>query len=288
MPTRDHMSEVVAEILATSDQPLTTKQIVRKAFGSISQKNIERMGADLGDLLARGKVFEFPPERSGYGTRFGLVKPSDWLAERLLTVVQEAGGRLTLGQVGQGLRKWERPLFDEALGKLVNERKLFYLTVRFKYVLAYEPDPYDYLLPRQVTALKEILERINRHRKNALTIEEVRALLNDSTVTETSPIETSRSLSEDLLREWYTKDLPRRGGPSSIPITWTWSHYESWCRSRKVEPDLGEFQDFFWSLAREGKIEFISHSLTQSIPERESEISLRGHHGEVLYYWKMR
>jgi hypothetical protein len=90
------------------------------------------------------------------------------------------------------------------------------------------------------------------------------------------------------LREWYQKDLPKRGGLSSIPIPWTWSHYESWCSSNNVDPDLGQFQDLLRALGREGKVEFIPHSLTQSVPERESEIALRGPHGEVLYYWKWR
>jgi hypothetical protein len=278
----------IFELLRTSDGPLTTKQVAQKACGSTSPKSIGTIESILEELLARGSVFEFPPERSGYGARFWWLNPVDWLAERILSTVKESGGRVTLRKLRESLRKWETRYFDEALGRLVRERKLFYLTVRFKYVLSYPPNPYDYLLPRQVTALKEVLERINRYRKNTLSVEDLRAFLNGSTVPETSPIKASARLSEDLLREWYNKDLPKRGGPSSIPIAWTWSHYESWCRSRKVDPDLGYFQDFLRSLGREGKVEFIPHSLTQSIPERESEISLRGHHGEVLYYWKWR
>jgi hypothetical protein len=288
MTTSADLPKDVFELLRGSDVPLTTKQVAHKALGSSSSKNIETVGAALEELQGCGKVFEFPPERTGYGARFGHVSPADWLAQRIVSRVKETEGRLTLRQVRESLRKWETPYFDEALGKLVRERKLFYLTVRFKYVLSSPPDPYDYLLPRQVTALKEVLERINRHRKKALTIKEVQAFLNGSTVAETLPLQASAKPSEDLLREWYHEDLPKRGGLSSIPIPWTWSHYESWCQSNKVTPDLGQFQEFLWSLNRAGKIEFIPHSMTQSLPDKDCELALRGKHGEVLYYWKWR
>lgn len=283
----DKLREIV-ETLRTSDEPLTAKQVAQKAFGSDSQKNSERTAAVLGELAVQGKVFEFPPERSGYGARFGSVKPSDWIAERILGTVKEAGARVTLRKLRESLRKWETRYFDEALGKLVRERKLFYLTVRFKYVLSSPPDPYDYLLPRQVTALKEVLERINRHRKNALSVEDLQAFLNGSIGEKPPHPQASTRPSEDLLREWYHMDLPKRSGLSSIPIPWTWNHYESWCRSNKGAADLAQFQAFLWDLNRAGKVEFIPHSLTQSVPERESEIALRGPHGEVLYYWKWR
>jgi len=278
----------ISELLRRSDGPQTAKQVAQKAFGSASSEDIEKVTGVFDGLKTCGAAFEFPPERAGYGARFGLVSPADWLAQRIVTAVKEAGGRLTLRQVRESLRKWERQYFDEALGKLVKDGRLFYLTVRFKYVLSSAPDPFDHLLPRQVTALREILERINRHRKNALTIEVLQKFLNGPSPAEIIPTQASGIPSEDLLREWYQKDLPKRGGISSIPIPWTWSHYESWCRSNELTPDLAQFQDFLSSLYRAGKIEFISHSMTQTLSERESELSLRGQHGEVLYYWKWR
>jgi hypothetical protein len=287
MTTSADMPRDIVELLRASDVPLTAKQVAQKALGFSSSNNIERLEAVLEELKGCGKAFEFPPERTGYGPRFGHVSPAEWLAERIVSSVREAGGRLTLRQVRGSLRKWEAPYFDEALGKLVRDARLFYLTARYKYVLSHLPDPYDYLLPRQVTALREVLERINRHRKHALSVEELQAFLNGAGETETSPQHAGR-LSEELLREWYHKDLPKRGGLSSIPIPWTWNHYESWCRSNKVTPDLVQFQEFIWSLNRVGKVEFIPHSLTQNIPEREAEIALRGPHGEVFYYWKWR
>jgi hypothetical protein len=191
-------------------------------------------------------------------------------------------------QVRDSLCKWEKPYFDEAMGRLVTDRRLFYLTVNYKYVMSSPPEPYDYLLPRQITALRETLERINRHRKNALTIEDLRTFLNESSSEGIPSVQVSREPSRDLLLEWYQKDLPRRGGLASIPVPWTWSHYESWCISHNTKPDPAKFHDFLWHLHRAGEIEFIAHSMTQGLSDRESELSLKGPHGEVFFYWKWR
>lgn len=278
----------ILRLILESGSPISIKKVSEHVLGSSSKKKLELLQKDLLGLKTSGQIFEYLPERAGLGVRFGSVPPMDWLSNKIVTMVKEAGGRLTLRQVRESLRKWETHYFDEALGKLVKDGRLFYLTVRFKYVLSSPPDPSDYLLPRQVTALREILDRINRHRKNALTIEELKTFLNGPNLAEVLPVEASGQPSEDLLREWYHKDLPRRGGLASVPIPWTWSHYESWCISHKAKPDLGLFQGFMRDLYRAGKIEFISHSMTQTLSERESEVSLRGQHGEVLYYWKWR
>ena len=105
MTTNPDERRDVVELLRTSDQPLTAKQVAQKAFGSDSQKTSERTAAVLGELAVQGKVFEFPPERSGYGARFGTVKPSYWVAERILSTVKEAGGRVTLRKVRERSEK---------------------------------------------------------------------------------------------------------------------------------------------------------------------------------------
>ena len=141
-----------------------------------------------------------------------------------------------------------------------------------------------YLLQRQVSALKEVIERINRHRKKSITLEEVRDLLNGS-------LEVSRTschITAALLRRWYDDDVVERGGVSTVPISWTWARYESWCRSHSLVPDLGHFHESFRGLQKSRKIELIPHSGTENLSERESEISLTNERGEVLYYWKWR
>ncbi len=286
----DHVERrtAVLEFLKGSDRPLTPSQVAKEAFGLTSSKGIQAVAGVLEELRVNGDVFEYPSERTGYQIRFACIKPSDWLADKILSKVQQAGGRVTLRQLRESLRKWERPYFDEAMGQLVRDKKLFYLTVRYKYVVSSPPEPYDHLLPRQITTLREILERINRHRKNALTVDDLRTFLNGHNRAEISSFQASGKLSEDLLLEWYHKDLPKRGGLASVPIPWTWSQYKSWCISQNAKADLAKFQDFMRHLHRAGKIELIPHSMTQSLSEQESEVSLEGPRGEVFYYWKWR
>jgi len=276
------------QLIRGSDSPISIKRLSEHVLSSSGKKGLGFLQNTLLSLKTSGQIFEYPPERAGRGARFGSIPPTDWLSNKIVTMVKEAAGRLTLRQVRESLRKWETGYFDEALGKLVKDGRLFYLTVRFKYVLSSPPNPSDYLLPRQVTALREILERVNRHRNKSLTIEEMRVFLDMGNLAKVSPVEDFGKPSEELLCEWYHKDLPKRGGLSSIPIPWTWVHYESWCSSNKLRPDLTQFQTLIWNLHRAGKIELISHSMTQSLSERESELSLKSQHGEVFYYWKWR
>lgn len=278
----------IVELLRSSDVPLSAKQVAQTGFGWTSRKDIENVTEILNQLKTSGDAFEFPPARIGSAVRFGPVPPADWVGMKIAGMVKEEGGRLTITQVRAGLRKWETTYFDEAIGKLIEAGQLFYLTVQFKYLVSSPPAPFDHLLPRQVTALKEILERVNRHRGRALTLDDFRALVNGADATEGSRVEESGRPTEDLLRQWYQKDLPRRGGLSSIPIPWTWAHYESWCLVNRLRPDLVTFQDFMWSLYRAGKVEFIPHSMTQELSEAEAKLSLRSRHGEILYYWKWR
>ena len=278
--------KTILGLLRSSDVPLTVKQVANAVSGSASSKNVAAVRTVLEELKDSGDAFEFPPERIGGEPKFGGISPVEWLAAKIVGKVGDAGGRVTVRQARESLPKWGRGYFDQCIGKLVKDGRLFYLTVRFKYVLLSQPTPFDHLLPRQVTALKEILERVNRFRKSRLPLEELQAFLNGSDQMKVPTADESGRPSEDLLRTWYQMDLPRRGGISSIPIWWTWGHYESWCLSNNLRPDLIQFHDLMRNLHRTGKIDLIPHSMTQEIPAREVELSLRSEHGEVLYYWK--
>jgi hypothetical protein len=288
MSNDNDRKERILQLMRESDSPLSIKQVSDGVLGSSGKKQIELIQNDLLDLKSSGQVFEFPPERVKGSIRFGHVSPANWLGPRIVDTVKAAGGRLTPKQVRGSLRQWETAYFDEAVGKLVKDGKLFYLTVRYKFLLSSAPEPFDHLLPRQVTALREILERVNRRRKKTVSLDELRAFLNGSDRSEVSAVEQSGKPTEELLREWYHEDLPRRGGLTSIPIPWTWARYESWCLSHSLKPDLSQLQDFMQGLYRDGKIEFVAHSMTQELSERELELSLRSQYGEILYYWKWR
>jgi hypothetical protein len=288
MGNGNERKERILRVIRESDSPLSAKQISDGVFGPSTKTQIEIIQQDLSDLKNSGHVFVFPPERAKGSIRFGHVSPADQLSLRVVRMIEDGGGRLTLTQVRGNLRKWETAYFDEALGKLVRDKRLFYLTVRYKYLLSSPPEPYDHLLPRQLTALREILERVNRHRKSGLALHDLKAFLNGANRSDVSAADKTGQPTEELLHEWYRNDLPRRGGLTSIPIAWTWDRYEAWCLSSSLKPDLGQFREFMRRLYGTGRIELVPHSMTQKLSERELDLSLRSQSGEILYYWKWR
>jgi hypothetical protein len=288
MGNNNDRKERILGLIRKADSPLSVKQISDGVPGSPGKKQVELIQNDLLDLKITGQVFEFPPDRARGSSRFGHVSPVNWLGTRIVRMVEKAGGRLTLKQARSNLSKWETKYFDQAIGRLVKEERLFYLTVRYKYVVSSRPDPFDHLLPRQVTALREVLERINRHRKRALPLDNLKAFLNGADLSGVSVNGKPGQPTEELLREWYHKDLPRRGGLPSIPIAWTWDRYESWCLSNSLKSDLNLFREFIQSLYQAGRIEFFAHSMTQQLSERDLKLSLKSPTGEILFYWRWR
>ena len=271
---------IILELIRSADTPLTAKQVAQKWLNSSRQKEVRRVQNLLEELRSAGRTFEFPPEKEGFSKRFWSVSPLEFVCGRILRLVQDSGGRITQQGGRAALNKWETEYFDQAIGKLVREKKLFYLTVRYKFLVSERPTPFDHLLQRQVTALREILERVNRHRVSRLSMDELKALLNG--------LETEGSvrITEEILRKWYDQDVSRRGGVKTVPLSWTWERYDVWCKSNKVEPDLKGFHDSFLQLQRAGKIELMPHDRTQELSKRELELSLRTRYGEVLYYWR--
>ncbi len=263
---------------------LSTAGQVATALGLNRAGDADRIARVLSELKDADAVFEFPPARSRGMPRFGAVSQLDWVARRILAMVEQAGGRVTLGSVCHRLVTWEAKLSDKAIGRLIKEQKLSYLTVRHKYLVSWRPEPTDHLLPRQTTALREILHRINRHREDPLSWDDLAGLLN-------RPVRAggpgvSAQLTDDQLRVWYAEDLARRGGVTTVPLGWTWKHYEDWCRSNGQEPDLDLFHHRLLELRQAGRIELIPHSMTLPLGESEAFAALRSEHGEVLYYWR--
>jgi hypothetical protein len=95
-------------------------------------------------------------------------------------------------------------------------------------------------------------------------------------------------LTDKIWRRWYEKDLPRRGGVSTVPIPWTWRRYVQWCSDNGVRADSDQFLSTLRDLAQSGRIELVPHSLTHQLPPDEVKLCLRGECGETLYYWKWK
>lgn len=278
----------ILEFVRNSKVPLTSRQIAELGFGLTSGEDVDTVREILDKLKASGDVFLFPPVRTGFAARFGSVSPTDWVGMKIVGMVEEAGGRLTIRKIRSDLGKWEKRYFRRSIEELIKEEQLFYLKVQPKYLFSSPPTPCDHLLPAEAKALKKILEKVNRYRRRTLSLDDLTAFLNGSDGMKGPRVAKSGRPTEDLLREWYEKDLPRRGGPRSIPIPWTCAHYESWCVANRLRPDRVTFQNFMWSLYRAGKVEFIPHGMPQELSAREAKLSLRSQRGQILYYWKWR
>lgn len=278
----------LAQVVQSAGVPLTAKQIAEAAVGSSGKRAVVEVGEALEGLRQSGRMHVFPPKQARQPERFGMVPPVEWVRQRLLDIVRRGEGKVTQKQVKDSLHKWEQRYFDEAVGGLIRDGKLHYLTVKYKYVVSFAPTPFDHLLGRQVTALKEILERINRRRSKPLSLDELRSFLDGSSTLHTRETGVAGALTEEMLRVWYEQDVPQLGGVTSVPIPWTWRRYESWCKEHGFVADLGRFHQVLHHLSQARRIELIPHSRTHTIPVQEEEVALSGPSGEALYYWRWR
>ncbi len=278
----------LVQLVDNAGIPLTAKKVALAALGSAGARDVAAVEESLNRLQQAGKLHAFPPEQRGWAQRFYSVSPLEWVQDRILKRVEAGSGRVTQKQVKALLYKWEHKYCDEAVGGLIKEGKLHYLALRSKFLVLSPPTPFDYLLDRQVTALKEIVERINRRRSRPLTVDELRSFLDGDSAASSEQSSIPGRLTEDILRAWYDEDVPLRGGVTSVPIPWTWNHYVHWCKENGFQPELDRFQGLLKSLYEAGTIELIPHSHAHEIPSEEARVALSAPSGEVLYYWRWR
>ena len=128
--SRDERQSML-ELIRSSDAPVTAKQVTHTTLGSSKQTEVNRVQDVLDDLKKTGGVFEFPPRQAGQAVRFGSVPPLEWVRERILNKIKSSGDRVTERLLRESLHKWEKRYYDDAIGGLVKERKLFYLRVQY-------------------------------------------------------------------------------------------------------------------------------------------------------------
>lgn len=277
--------EQIREVLAGSDTPLNSAQIASAVFGSKKPSCRERVDEALMELIRSESVFEHPPLRRGERKRFWKDPPAAVTEARILGILASKH-RLTLRKVREAIPTSYRGFFDEALGNLMREKKVHPLTVgRIKYLLNRAPRPTEHLLPRHLTALTEIITRLNPYSKTKLRISDVVDFLDRHGAVEPN-LQPPGEIPETVVSSWYRDDLAKLMGSKSVPIPWTWSRYEQWCREQGSSADLAGFQDRLRQLARAGKIELAPHGLSEPIDPAELPIAIKTTRGELLYYWK--
>jgi hypothetical protein len=274
----------IRDVLAGSDKPLNSAQIASAVFGSMKPAYMEQVEQALLELIRSKSAFEHPPLKRGQRKRFWKGSPAAVTEAKILRLL--AGKhRLTLRTVRDAIPTAYRGFFDEALGSLMRDKKVHPLTVgKTKYLLNRPPRPTEPLLRRHLVALKEIIERVNPHRKARLSVTDVVNFLDGSEIV----FETGLTphIPEELISSWYKKDLARLMGSKSVPILWTWTRYENWCLEQGAEASLSAFQDRLKQLAHVGKIELVPHGRSEPIDPVELPIAIKTDLGELLYYWK--
>lgn len=276
----------ILEILAGSDKPLISAQIVGALFGSKKQSCTDEVEQALLELIRSENAFEHPPRRRGERKRFWTESPTALTAARILEILATKE-RLTLRNVREAIPTSYRGFFDEALGSLMREKRVYPLTVgKVKYLLNRAPKPTEHLLRRHLTALKDIVEEVSRRRKAKLSVSEVMRFLDGCETVIEPGMPAPKQIPEKVMSSWYKEDLARLMGSKSVPIPWTWSRYEKWCREQRLEADLPGFHQMLRLLAHAGKIELVPHGMSQPIDPEELPIAIKTDRGELLYYWK--
>lgn len=286
MPKRGHEMEQIRSALAVSDNPLNSLQIAHTVYGSKKPADVAGVDQALLELTACGDVFEHPPAKKGERKRFWNHPPQAWTRERILQRLAP-GKKTTLKSVRDAIPASYRPFFDEALGLLIAEGRVYsFFSGRYKYLLNRRPRAAEILSGGHLTALKAIISKLNPHRKDKLTVDNVLAFL-DGHETFLKPHPSSlKEIPESVIYDWYKDDLAKLMGSKSVPIPWTWSRYENWCEGQGSTPDLADFHNRFKELARSGKIELVPHGMSEPVSAAELKIAIRTERGELLYYWK--
>ncbi|MBI5251963.1 MAG: hypothetical protein HY912_20920, partial [Desulfomonile tiedjei] len=224
--------EEIRGALAVSDKPLNSPQIAHAVYGSKRSADVDRVEQVLLELTASGDVFEHPPARKGDRKRFWRHPAQAWTGERILEILAPKK-KTTLKSLRNAVPTAYRPFFDEALGRLMTEGRVYSLSSgRFKYLLNRLPRPTEHLSSGHLAALKEIITKINPHRKNKLSVSDLIDFF-DGYESLIKPEQSSpKEIPENVMHDWYKDDLGKLMGSRSVPIPWTWSRYEKWCQAR--------------------------------------------------------
>lgn len=101
------------------------------------------------------------------------------------------------------------------------------------------------------------------------------------------PVVGTDTLTCELLRLWYSEDLPKNNGLTSIPIEWTWARYVGWCVARGQNPEVRTLHEALRRMVRAERAEFVQHSRTEPIADDRMRFVTWGAHGEAFLWWRL-
>jgi hypothetical protein len=288
MPASRAQREAVWKALRESRTPLTVTALVKSVRDSGTAITVPVCVHILADLVKEGAAWSYPPRVKNQKPRYWHKDPVSAVADRIFEIISEVHDPITIRGVERILHAWQRQFLPEAVGLLVNERRLFLSPRKFStYLRLQPPRPEEYLLARHLAHLQDILDRTAPSRSRKLTLADMLNFLAGDAGSD-QVAQGGPELSNTLMRSWYEQELPELLGSTAVPIPNTWERYRKWCEETGIEPTTAQFHEALSRLVAREEIELIPHDRTEPIPSHEREILMQGPRGESLYYWRWR
>ncbi|MEW5983004.1 MAG: hypothetical protein AB1806_11635, partial [Acidobacteriota bacterium] len=267
VPTPD-IRPVLGEAIGASDRPLTVAAALKAVKQVHPRAKRSAVETALDELTASGDIHRHPPARTGGAPLFHRHPARDYAASRVRQAIS-GDARLTPTALRRAVGKAYQPFFDEVLAELV---------------AAGHVRPTRFLTARQVSQLTSITGTMNTLRSTPLALASVLALFDGAPAT-VAPAVLDQSLSEAQLVQWYAEDLPSLGGLRSVPIPWTWRHYEAWSAARSCRPSLDLFHRHLLAMASRAAVGLTPHDHEGRLPDDEKHVLPLTPAGYRAYYW---
>ncbi len=280
--------KAIREAVETAAAPMTASEVCKKVVGGKKRSSISLCETALKDLVEQGTAFEHSPIRSGYPARYWHKDGVSRVVAQIERIVADAPDPPTISQVKAKIAKADLLWFDEAVGRLINQSRLFEVSLkRARRLLCHRPKPENLLSETDIRDLNRVIRKTESCRQTDVKLHEIlRFLETGSGEVPTGP--RSPTLTESLLRQWYDEELPALRGATSVPLPSTWDRYKKWCVEKGAEPDLSALHDILQQLSQDGIVELVPHSRSHPIHESEHPVLMKGSHGETIYFWRWR
>ncbi len=285
LPTDEEITSI-CEAVKESPTPITARQACNRVFGTEKRTQVTICETVLRKLVADGVAFKHPPIRRKSPARYWHKDLVSRVASQIEQIVYLNSDPPTVNHVRSRIGKCDLPWFDEAVGRLINENRLYEITYRRARRLSARVLKADRVLTASdLQFLGNIVTKTAPCRGMTLTVEDVLRFLErgpGASLEGPAPL----TLTESLLKEWYEEELPGLLGATSVPLPRTWNRYNEWCDANGTVPDLSAFHGILRRLAQDKAVELIPHSRSQPIPEGEKKILMKGPRGETIYFWR--
>lgn len=285
LPTNEQTRSLL-EAVKKSPDPITARQACKSVFGNEKRQHVALCEAGLQKLSSDGAAYQHPPQRLGSTERYWHKDVLSRVATQIEQIVSLNSGHPTVNQVRTRIAKCDLPWFDDAVGRLMNEKRLYEVTYQQARRFSTKILTADRVLTlSDLRFLETIVIKTAPCRRTTLTVKDILSFLERGAGSGLDGPDP-HILTESLLKVWYDAELPSLLGATSVPLPRTWKRYKEWCDANGTVPDLSAFHGILRRLAQDKAVELVPHSRSQPIPESEQKVLITGPHGETIYFWR--